>query len=91
LSVEPELGRIAFDYEAEYKRLAAIDPDFEAIRRELARTVQEEMPQNMSDFEYDHATFLKGYAAVKAARFNRFDPASRSGPDAGTLTLRRRC
>lgn len=63
-----------FDLEAQYNRLAATDPQFQEIRAKLAETILEEMPENLSDFESDHATFLRGYAAVKQAYFNKFDP-----------------
>ena len=63
-----------FDYEAEFKRLAATDPDFEAVRQSMRETIAEECPDKEDDFCYNHEIFVKGYRLVKAAKHNRFDP-----------------
>ena len=63
-----------FDYEAEYRRLAATDPDFQSIRDSMKAVIEEECPERMDDFNSDYETFLRGYKEVKAARHNRFDP-----------------
>jgi hypothetical protein len=62
-----------FDWEAEYQRLAATDPDFEAVRQSMREVIAEEMPDKEDDFCYNHEVFVKGYRAVKAAKHNRFD------------------
>ena len=63
-----------YDLEAEYQRLAATDPDFQAIRDSMKKVIEEECPERMDDFNSNYEIFLKGYREVKAAKHNRFDP-----------------
>jgi hypothetical protein len=62
-----------FDYEAEFQRLAATDEDFEDVRQAMRETIELECPDRAGEFASDYETFLRGYAAVKKAKFTRFD------------------
>jgi len=80
-----------FDYEAEFKRLAATDPDFEAVRQSMRETIAEECPDKEDDFCYNHEIFVKGYRLVKLQSTTGSTRIYWNAVDAATLTRASRC